>query len=181
MQNPRQDIRFAISLAPAQPGFTVTAILVIALATGAKHRGFQFGLLRGLSAVAVPEPFRLVSVTQFYPVFNQSVVSSPTYLDWSEGSSNLAHLAAYSVGDYTLTTGGIADRIAVGLVTHDFFDVLGDRPIQDGISQQRGPAWRGRCRTHKRGFFERAPALGGDRGLSRRLELDGKSLRSNRK
>src|SRR3989442_12535552 len=130
MQRLQQDIRFAVRLLRRSPGFTVTAILAIALATGANTAVFSLVYSVVFRPLPFPEPSRLVSVTQFYPTLNQSVVSSPTYLDWSEGSSGLVHLAAYSMGDYTLTTGDMADRIAGGLVTHEFFDLLGVRPIQ---------------------------------------------------
>ena len=130
MQIVCQDVGFALRLLRRNPGFTATAILVIALATGANTAVFSLVYSVVFRPLPFPEPSRLVSVTQFYPALNQSVVSSPTYLDWSEGSPGLAQLAAYSMGDYTLTTGNMADRIAVGLVTHEFFDLLGVRPIQ---------------------------------------------------
>jgi putative ABC transport system permease protein len=176
MQTLRQDIGFAIRLLRRSPGFTVTAILVIALATGANTAVFSLVYSVVFRPLPFPEPFRLVSVTQFNPVFNQSVVSSPTYLDWSEGSSSLAQIAAYSVGDYTLTTGGIADRIAVGLVTHDLFDVLGVHPIQGrNFSATEDRPGADGVAIVSEGFLKERLALGGDRGMSWRIELDGKS------
>ena len=38
-------------------------------------------------------PARETMVPLFYPTLNQSVVTSPTYLDWSEGGSGLARFA----------------------------------------------------------------------------------------
>jgi len=68
MQTLRQDIRFAIRLLRRSPGFTVTAILVIALATGANTAVFSLVYSVVFRPLPFPEPFRLVSVTQFYPV-----------------------------------------------------------------------------------------------------------------
>jgi len=104
------------------------ALLSIALATGANTAVFSLVYSVVFRPLPFPEPSRLVSVTQFYPLFNESVVPSPTYFNWREGSSGLAQLAAYSMGEYTLTHGPVADRVATGLVTHEFFDVVGVRP-----------------------------------------------------
>jgi putative ABC transport system permease protein len=108
--------------------FTITAILVIALATGANTAVFGLVYSVVFRPLPFPEPSRLVSVTKFYPTFNESVVSSPNYFDWRDGSSGLAQLAAYSMGEYTLTNDAAADRVAAGLVSHEFFDVLGVHP-----------------------------------------------------
>src|SRR5258706_11341635 len=123
-------MRFAVRLLLRSPGFTLMALLSIALATGANTAVFSLVYSVVFRPLPFPEPSRLVSVTQFYPLFNESVVPSPTYFNWRAGSSGLAHLAAYSMGEYTLTNGAVADRVAAGLVTHEFFDVLGVRPKQ---------------------------------------------------
>ena len=169
MQTLRQDIRFAIRLLRRSPGFTVTAILAIALATGANTAVFSLVYSVVFRPLPFPEPSRLVSITQFYPVLNQSVVTSPTYLDWREGNSGLARMAAYSMGDYTLTTGGMAERIAVGLVTHDFFDLFGVRPIEgrNFSAAEDHPGVEGVAIVSESFSKERA--------TSRRVELDGKS------
>lgn len=174
MQTLRQDIRFAIRLLRRSPGFTLTTILTIALATGANTAVFSLVYSVVFRPLPFPEPSRLFSVTQFYPLLSQSVVSSATYLDWREGSSALTRLAAYSMGDSTLTTGGMADRIAVGLVTHDFFDLLGVRSIQgrNFSATEDLPGAEGVAIVSESFSKER---FGGDRALSRRIELDGKS------
>jgi putative ABC transport system permease protein len=174
MQIVCQDVGFALRLLRRNPGFTATAILVIALATGANTAVFSLVYSVVFRPLPFPEPSRLVSVTQFYPALNQSVVSSPTYLDWGDGSSGLAHLAAYSMADYTLTAGNVADRIAVGLVTHEFFDLLGVRPIQGrsfSATEDR-PGAEGVAMVSEGFSRER---FGGDRALRRKIELDGKT------
>jgi len=171
----RQDIQFAIRLLRRSPGFTLTTILAIALATGANTAVFSLVYSVIFRPLPFPEPSRLVSVTQFYPALNQSVVTSPTYLDWSEGGSGLARFAAYSMGDYTLTTGSLgADRVGVGLVTSTFFDVLGVRPVLGrsfSVAEDR-PGAEGVAIIGESFARERF----GDQGaLSKRLELDGRS------
>jgi hypothetical protein len=89
MPTVRQDIGFALRLLRRSPGFTATTILVIALATGANTAVFSLVYSVVFRPLPFPEPSRLVSVSQFYPALNQSVVSSPTYLDWSGGKFRL--------------------------------------------------------------------------------------------
>ncbi len=171
----RQDTQFAIRLLRRSPGFTLTTILAIALATGANTAVFSLVYSVIFRPLPFPEPSRLVSVTQFYPALNQSVVTSPTYLDWREGGSGLARFAAYSMGDYTLTTGSLAaDRVGVGLVTSTFFDVLGVRPVlgRNFSAAEDRPGADGAAIISESFARERF----GDQGaLSKRLELDGRS------
>ena len=171
----RQDIQFAIRLLRRSPGFTLTTILAIALATGANTAVFSLVYSVIFRPLPFPDPSRLVSVTQFYPALNQSVVTSPTYLDWSEGGSGLARLAAYSMGDYTLTNGSLAaERVGAGLVTSTFFDVLGVRPAlgRNFSAAEDQPGAKGVAIISDSFARERF----GDQGaLRKRLELDGRT------
>ena len=67
MQIVCQDVGFALRLLRRNPGFTATAILVIALATGANTAVFSLVYSVVFRPLPFPEPSRLVSVTQFYP------------------------------------------------------------------------------------------------------------------
>jgi len=70
MQTIRQDIGFALRLLRRSPGFTATAILVIALATGANTAVFSLVYSVIFRPLPFDDPSRLVSVTQFYPALN---------------------------------------------------------------------------------------------------------------
>ena len=171
----RQDIQFAMRLLRRSPGFTLTTMLAIALATGANTAVFSLVYSVIFRPLPFPAPSRLVSVTQFYPALNQSVVTSPTYLDWSEGGSGLARFAAYSMGDYTLTTGSLAaERVGVGLVTSSFFDVLGVHPVlgRNFSAAEDRPGAVGVAIVAESFARERFGDLG---AIGRRLELDGRS------
>ncbi len=170
-----QDTRLAARLLRKSPGFTLPALLAIALATGANTAVFSLVYSVVLRPLPFPDPSRLVSITQFHPLFNQSAVTSPTYFEWQDGSAGAARMAAYSMGDYALRTGEAASRVPAALVTHEFFDVLGirprwgrtfsaseDRPGSDGVAIVSEGFWSGR--------------LGNGAGLlDRRIELDGRS------
>jgi len=114
------------------PGFTAAALAVIALATGANTAIFSLVYSVVLRPLPFPDPAHLYSVTQYYPAYRQSVVPSPVYLDWHDRvtggpSSRLGgrRLAAYSMGDYTFSSGDLTERLPAAMVTSDFFTVLG--------------------------------------------------------
>jgi putative ABC transport system permease protein len=173
MQVLMQDIRFAFRMLRRSPGFTLAVVLAIALATGANTAVFSVVYSVILRPLPFPDPSSLVSITQFYPALNQSVVASPTYSAWRDGSSGAAEVAAYSMGDLTLRGSGMAERVTVGMVTHNFFDVLGAR-MRDGrnfSADEDRPGANG-VAIISEGF--RNERLAGDRPLGRQIELDGK-------
>ncbi len=120
------------------PGFTCTAIGAIALATGASTAVFSLVYSVVLRPLPFPDPQHLYSVTQFYPSFNQNLVPSPQYLDWHDRVAGPAgrsvRMAAYSMGDYTYSaagrSAGPAERLPAAMVTAEYFEVLGVRPIR---------------------------------------------------
>jgi predicted permease len=154
-----QDLRLSVRLLRRRRGFAAAALAVIALATGASTAVFSVVYSVVLRPLPFPAPDRLVSVTQFYPSFKENVVTGPVYFDWLDGASRFASLAAYSVGQYTLTGGEFAESIPVARVSHQFFDCLGvhasngrtfsaeeDRPGSDGVVVVSRSFWNGRPR-----------------------------------
>ena len=176
MRDVYQDVQFAVRLLRQSPGFTLTALLAIALATGANTAVFSMVYSVVLRPLPFPDPSRLVSITRFYPEFNQSVVTSPTYFDWRAGGEGAVRSAAYSMGDYTLSIGESAERIPAALVSSEFFEVLGIRPrwgrtFSADEDKPGGPA----VAIVSEGFAKER--LDGSAGiLNRRLELDGRSF-----
>ena len=110
------------------PGFTAAALTAIALSTGAGTAVFSLVYSVVLRPLPFPDPSHLYSVTQFYQFASQNIVSSPTYLDWRDRLAAPARLAAYSMGDYTYSSGDAAERVPAAMVTAGFFEVLGVRP-----------------------------------------------------
>jgi len=122
------DIRLSVRLLRRSRGFAAAALTAIALATGANTAVFSLVYSVLLRPLPFPSPERLVSLTQFYASFKETVVTAPVYFDWLDGTSRLASLSAYSFGQYTLTGGDLAESVAAARVSHQFFDVLGARP-----------------------------------------------------
>ncbi|HTM27290.1 MAG TPA: ABC transporter permease [Vicinamibacterales bacterium] len=122
----RQDVRFAARVLRRSPGFTLTAIVLLALGIGAN--GAIFSLLDAALLRPLPfrEPDRLAMLWERSPNFPHNRVSPLNFLDWSEQQRTFASIAAVAGGSRTLTgLTAAAERIPGQSVTTRFFDVLG--------------------------------------------------------
>ncbi len=126
-----QDLRFATRTLAKSPGFTLAAILTLALGIGANTTLFSLVnavLLRPPPHVAQPE--RLVSLyTSDYsgPAFGSS--SYPDYLDFRAQTAVFEGVAAFAPRPVAVGDGERLERTAGELVSEDYFRVLGVRPL----------------------------------------------------
>src|SRR6185503_4915197 len=123
METVWQDIRYAIRLLAKRPGFTVVAVLTLALGIGSNTAIFTAvdrALLR-------PFPYKnqeaLVHLWETVPRqdFGEHEASYPDYMDWREQNNVFEEMAGYSQGNATLTGDGEPERINAGRVTSTFF------------------------------------------------------------
>lgn len=124
-----QDIRFAARLLMRRPGFTVIAILSLALGIGANTAIFSVidaVLLRPLPYV---QPDRLVSLYETAPQMAFSSVSAPSYRDWQEQNHAFSQLAAYVLTDMNLQGVASPERLETVRATANLFNTLGTRPL----------------------------------------------------
>jgi len=128
-----QDVRYGLRMIAKSPGFTLLAVLALALGICANTTIFSFinGLiLRPLAGVKEPE--RLVAVyTSDYSSGPYGGSSYPDYLDFRNQADAFAGLAAYQETVLNLTGSAEAERLRGAYVSGDFFDVL-------GVTTQRG-------------------------------------------
>ncbi len=118
-----QDLRFALRSLRKSPGFAAAAILILALGIGANTAIFSL-----LDAVVL-HPLPGVSRPEALVDFSGNTVSYPWYREVREGTaSSLSGLAAWRVRDMSLSGGAAAERIGGGIVSGNYFDVLGARP-----------------------------------------------------
>ena len=79
-----QDGRYALRQLRQHVGFTCTAILTLALGTGASVAIFAFVDAALLKPLPYQDPSRLVGVFETVALFPQSNLSYPDYLDWKK-------------------------------------------------------------------------------------------------
>jgi predicted permease len=129
------DLRFAIRTLGRSPGFTVLAVLSLALGIGANTAIFSLLYQVVLRAIPVRDPGSLYSLESDNNNYgstrrdnNLSVFSYPMYKalrDHNEVFSGLAARVSYPA---TLASGSEAARTTAEVVTGNLFEVLGVRP-----------------------------------------------------
>ena len=129
MQAWLQDIRYALRQLRRSPGFTIVAILTLALGLGANSAIFSVidaVLLRPLPYHA---PSRLVAVKPTEPGRRDDIgVSYPTFLDWRSRNDVFDGLSVFRQDDFTLTGRGEAAHLTGAVVSASLFSVLGIPP-----------------------------------------------------
>lgn len=126
MNNLWQDLRYAARMLLKKPGFTLIAVITLAVGIGANTAIFSLLNEALLRPLPVHEPERLVGLYRKIPQdenFNR--FSYPNYIDTRERSSSFSGLAAYFFTALNLSNNGQTERAAGKIVTANYFDVLG--------------------------------------------------------
>ena len=128
-----QDLRYALRMLAKNPGFTLIAVLTLALGIGANTALFSVvdGVL--LRPLPYPRPNELVVISEKTANFERSSISYPNFLDWQRGNSTFAAMAAYRSDDFSITGSGESERVRVGMVSANFFSILGVSPIRGRV------------------------------------------------
>ena len=124
-----QDLRYAVRILAASPGFAAIAILTLALGIGANTALFSVvnGVL--LAPLPYPNPNQLVEVAEKNQTFSESSISYPNFLDWVRQNHSFESLAAYRQNDFSLTGTGEPERVTATQVSASFFHLLGVKPV----------------------------------------------------
>ncbi|MGH7529916.1 MAG: ABC transporter permease [Gemmatimonadales bacterium] len=163
-----QDLRYALRALRKSPGFTLAAVLTLALGVGANTAIFSVVnalLLRPLPHVARQEELVQIGRTMGGEGFD--TFSYPDFVDFRDRARTLDRVAAYDILPLHVSSGGSTERVRGSLVSSSYFDVLGTRPaagrfFREDEDRPGRPAhvavlsaglWR-------RAFAERADAVG---------------------
>lgn len=122
-----QDIQYGLRTLRKSPGFTVTAVLSLALAIGASTAVFSIVNSTLLRPLPYKEPERLVAIWE--TVRRQEVerrgASYPDYLDWRAQSQSFENIAVLKFASFNLSGIGEPERLTGEYVTASYFPVLG--------------------------------------------------------
>ncbi len=128
MQTLWQDLRYGARLLAKKPGFTLIAVLTLALGIGANTAIFSLIdalLLRSLPGVDDPAQLAMVYTSDYSSSF-YSTSSYPDYVDLRDQNQVFSHLAAVANDQpIHLSTGAEAERVRGAAVTGNYFAALG--------------------------------------------------------
>jgi putative ABC transport system permease protein len=114
-----------------QPGFTVIAVIALALGIGANTAIFSVVNAVLLEPLPFPNPDRLMIVyeSRLDRGASRSAVSYPNFVDWRDQNHVFERMSTYRTSDFILTGDGDPARIQGAVVNADLFPLLGVTPI----------------------------------------------------
>jgi putative ABC transport system permease protein len=124
------DLKYSIRTLGKSPGFTLVAILTLALGIGANTAIFSVVNAVLLRPLPFQNPARLVWSWGNCPLCDRGAVSPADLLVYRAENHSFAHYGAMAVGDslFNLTGGDKPIQIKGSMVTAGFFDALGIQP-----------------------------------------------------
>ncbi|HVG31967.1 MAG TPA: ABC transporter permease [Pyrinomonadaceae bacterium] len=128
-----QDLRYGFRMLVKRPGFTVIAVLALALGIGANTAIFSVVNAVLLRPLPYKDPQRIVAVWETNPQLgaemrNRNEVAMGNFLDWRAQNQTFERMGALFYSNANLTGTGEPERLQSVVVTTDLFEVLGVQP-----------------------------------------------------
>jgi len=131
METLLRDAQHALRALRGSPGFTLTAVLSLALGLGATTAIFSVVDTLVLRRPPYPEPDQLVTIWSAYP--GRGITRLPTspsdFQDFRQQAPSFDAMAAFSPADLNLSGGGSPERVRAITVSGDLLHVLRVRPL----------------------------------------------------
>jgi predicted permease len=126
-----KDFRYALRQLLRQPGFTILAVVALALGIGANTVLFSAINTLFLRPLSYPQPEQLVRVWGSFPErgLDRANVSWPRYSAWRDQQQSFTDFSAQSFTGFTLTGRGDPENLNGVRVTENFFRTLGVQPL----------------------------------------------------
>jgi putative ABC transport system permease protein len=124
------DVRHSFRVLIKSPGFTIVAVLALALGIGANTAIFSVIDRVLLAPLPFPDSERIMRIERKFPGGSGSSVSIPKFMAWRKSRAFQA-MAAYDFGSVSLNlgTGDHPNPVNGMHVTADFFRVFGVTPV----------------------------------------------------
>src|SRR5262245_7226507 len=131
MQNLLQDIHYGLRGLLKHPGFTIVALLSLALGIGANTAIFSMINAILLKPLSFHDPDRLVMVWEdaSFAGFPRNTPAPANYADWKAQSKTMEDFSATEWRDFNLTGDGEPEKVMAFGVTANFFALLGIKPL----------------------------------------------------
>ncbi len=128
------EFRFSLRILRRNPGFSVAAMVVLAMGIGANTAIFSVVnavLLRPLPFDDSPRIMQVwhVPPAKSFPGMTMFSVSPANYLDWQSQNSSFEHMAAYGFRSFTVGGTERPEAVQAAAVASDFFPLLRVQPL----------------------------------------------------
>jgi len=126
-----QDLRYGLRMLAKNPGFTLVAVLTLALGIGGTVVVFSLLDAVLLRPLPYPQPDRLFRLFPLEGKRKSSMEASsyPDFRDWQRQSRTFESMAAYEELPFNLTGTAEPERLDGSAITPGFFATLGIRPV----------------------------------------------------
>jgi predicted permease len=126
-----QDTRYALRMLRTHKGFSLAAVITIALGIGANTAMFSFLDAAILKPLGYRDPERLVMIWHQSPQGTTSHPSPPTFFEWRAQNQVFSHLSGYSLlnDNLNLTGRGEPEKIHSQFVSANYFDMMGAQVV----------------------------------------------------
>src|SRR5262245_239259 len=125
MQALLQDLRYGARMLMKNPGFTLIAVITLALGIGANAAIFSAVNAVLLRPLPFKDPGRLVWIWGTVPKFGQANHSPVEFLAYQAQQTAFTEMAAYRNMPFTVTGGGEPEYVQGVIVSPNYFSLLG--------------------------------------------------------
>jgi putative ABC transport system permease protein len=126
-----QDLRYGLRMLRKSPGFTLAAVLTLALGIGANTAIFSVVNAVLLRPLPFPEPERIMALHEAIPEkgIERAGASYPNFQDWEQQSRSFEALAAMRGTSMALSGAGDADFFETAAVTGEYFNIFREKAL----------------------------------------------------
>jgi putative ABC transport system permease protein len=119
-----KDFRYGARVLMKKPGFTLNAVVTLALGIGANTAIFSVVKAALLRPLPYPESGRLVWVMEYLPNFGVALISYPNFTDWRAQQKVFEYIGVHTWRNYNLTGRDEPQRLRCSHVSADLFSAL---------------------------------------------------------
>ena len=172
-----QDVHYGLRMLRKNPGFTIVAVLTLALGIGANTAIFSVVDALLLKPLRYTNSSALVIVWGRLPAHDlwRNVVSPPDFFDWQAQNRVFSGMAAFVDQPLNLTGAGEPEQVSVEQTSPNFFSVLGVKPILGrAFADDADQAGKSDVAVLSYGMWK--SKFGGDADIvDKKIELNGKA------
>jgi len=127
----KKDIKYAVRGLLKRPGFTIIALITLALGIGANTAIFSVVNAVLLRPLPFQDPEKLVIVWEdaTFAGFPRNTPAPANYVDWKTQNQSFADMAASAETSFNLTGDGEPERVQAFSVNDNFFPLFGVQPL----------------------------------------------------